>query len=163
MGMSFSLDQEAENRPMRSKEKIMDYEEIERQVAVIAKENEKYLDMFEQALKDQNLSSKTIIKHLTNMDLYLNDFLCYEAPTPMQDGCIKNHSFFTWFYPRKCLFSSKTGVKEMMASLKKFYKLMLDKGFIEKDDYEMLIDEFKEYKDEYLSFYDNYDSMDDFW
>lgn len=51
----------------------------------------------------------------------------------------------------------------MMSSLKKFYKLMLDKGFIEKDNYEMLIDEFKEYKDEYLSFYDNYDSMDDFW
>ena len=42
---------------MCSKEKIMDYEEIERQVAVIAKENEKYLDMFEQALKDHHKTS----------------------------------------------------------------------------------------------------------
>lgn len=141
----------------------MDYEEYERQVAEITKDNNEYLKMFEQALTNQKLSPKTIKKHVSNMDLYLNDYLSYEEPTRMQEGCEAMYSFFTWFYPRKCLFSSKAGAKEMMSSLKKFYKLMLDKGLIEKDDYESMIDDWKESKEEYLSFYDDYDDMDDFW
>ena len=141
----------------------MNYDEYEKQVAHINKENEKYLAVFQQALEEQHLSPKTIRNHVFNMDLYLNDYLSYEEPTTMQEGCQQALSFFTWFYPRKCLFSSKANAKQMMGSLRKFYKIMLAKGFIEKEDYTSLAEDLKEHKDEYLSCYDDDEDTSYFW
>ena len=70
--------------------------------------------------------------------------------------------FFTWYFPRKCAFFNVTGAKSMMASLKKFYKLMVDNGLVEKEDYEEMIDELKARREEFLRYCDEY-FEDDFF
>ncbi len=47
------------------------------------KRNEKYMGEFEQWLAEKNLSDKTIRKHLSNIDLYINDYLNYYEITKM--------------------------------------------------------------------------------
>ena len=53
----------------------MDYKEYEKEVKKIKKKNEKYLNEFENWLKEKKLVSKTINGHLQNVDFYINEFL----------------------------------------------------------------------------------------
>ena len=47
-----------------------DYEKLQEKNE---KRNKKYLNAFENYLKKQGLTTKTINKHLSNVDFYLND------------------------------------------------------------------------------------------
>ena len=49
-----------------------DYEKLQEKNE---KRNKKYLNAFENYLKNQGLTTKTINKHLSNVDFYLNDYL----------------------------------------------------------------------------------------
>lgn len=69
---------------------------------------------------------------------------------------------FTWHFPCKCAFFNVTGAKSMMASSKKFYKLMVDKGLVEKEDYDEMIDEMRARGEEFLRHCDEY-FEDDFF
>ena len=52
----------------------MDFDEI---VKEAEERNEKYLDIFEKELQESGLSKKTINGHLSNVSLFLNDYLVY--------------------------------------------------------------------------------------
>ena len=39
------------------------------------KENKKYIEGFEEYLKNKNLSAKTIRRHVSNAEFYINDYL----------------------------------------------------------------------------------------
>ena len=50
------------------------------------KRNEKYLEGFEIWLTQKNLVPKTIKNHLTNIKLFINDYLNYNEIIKVEDG-----------------------------------------------------------------------------
>lgn len=140
-------------------------ENYEKELEINQKRNEKILIEFKKWLEDKELSPKTINKHISNMDLYLNDYLNYYEVTKMEDGIHMAHSFLNDWFIRKCLYSSKTSIKENSASIKKFYQCMSEKGYVSIEDYNDLAEMLKNCIDEFLDSLDEYENMDDddFW
>ena len=99
------------------------------------KRNEKYIKEFEEWLSEKGLVKKTIRKHLSNVDLYINDYLNYYDIIKVEDDIDDIYSFIDNWFIRKCLWASKNSIKEMVASLKKFYQFMSDNGYVSVDDY----------------------------
>ena len=121
----------------------MEYEDFEVACDDIRKKNEEYLSLFEQDLVNDGLKDSTISRHLSNTDLYINDFLLYEEPLTMEHGMQRIDSFLGYFFIRKCMWSTPESIKTTAASIKKFYKSMLNHGIVKKDDYEFLCSEIK--------------------
>ena len=122
----------------------MDYKEYEKQCEVIRKDNEKYLDLFEKFLEKQGLSPKTIDKHLVNIDFYINEYMLYEEPHPLEDGVGMVDMFLGYFFIRKCMWSTPSTIRSNAASIKKFYKCMMENGKIRKEDYDLLLEDIKD-------------------
>ncbi|MCD7840155.1 MAG: hypothetical protein LUG46_05940 [Erysipelotrichaceae bacterium] len=141
----------------------MDFEEHERLANEIRKENEKYLDLFEQSLIDAGLVKKTIRKHMNNINFYLNDFLLYYEPYKMEFGCYKVDEFLGDWFIRKAMWATKDSINSNCASLKKFYKLMLDNGYIQKADYDELILTIKDEKQSWIERLEAFDDGDSDW
>ena len=64
----------------------MDYEKYENECKRIRKENKKLISDFGNWLAAKNPSSKTIKKHTSNVDFYVNEFLLYEDAVEAKDG-----------------------------------------------------------------------------
>ena len=58
------------------------------------KRNKKYIKEFEKWLNNKGLVKKTIKKHLSNVELYLDSFLTYYDITKMEDGINEIDTFF---------------------------------------------------------------------
>jgi len=124
----------------------------------IKKVNEKYLSEFENWLKEKKIGQKTINSHISNMDFYLNVYLNYYDITTMEDGVYDVYDFLGDWFIQKCLYASKTSIKENAASIKKFYKCMSELGYISKEDYESLATMLKDNMDVFLSSLDDFDN-----
>lgn len=142
---------------MDEEEFELDIEEYEKQLKEIKEKNKHYLKEFEKYLKDQNLSDKTINNHLNNMQFYLDEYLNYYEPTPMEEGIYDAGLYLSDWFIRKCLWSSKNSIKETAASIKKFYKCMAELGHVDKKEYEELADEIKENMPVYLENLESYE------
>ena len=116
----------------------VDYEEYEKKCDKIREDNEKYLIIFENDLESKGLSRKTINSHVSNADFYINAFLLYYDPVPMKNGYDYIDSFLGNYFIRKCMWSTPGTIKTTAASIKRFYKCMLDKGEIYQSDYDEL-------------------------
>lgn len=115
------------------------------------------LEMFLNWLEDSNLSRKTIEKHFYNVSFYVEEYLNYYQPcTDIKIGCTAIGGFLGDWFIRKCMWSSKTAIKESATSIKKFYKCMLENHRIEKIDYICLCDTIKEEMDTWLAAFDTY-------
>lgn len=123
---------------------MFDYEEYERECDKIRQTNEELLALFEEELQDSGLSAKTVRRHLSNAEFYINEYLLREEPRPMEDGITELDMFLGFFFIRKCMWSTLGTIKSTAASIKKFYKCMLNHGKISKDDYAYLCDDIKE-------------------
>lgn len=121
-----------------------DYNEYERACEVIRNENEKYLKVFETALAESGLAKRTIDSHYENVRFFINEFLLREMPRPMTDGWLCVEDFFGYFFIRKCMWSTPGTIKSTAASIKKFYKCMLEHGELEESYYKILCDTIKE-------------------
>ena len=55
-----------------------DYEKFEIECKRIRQDNEAYLNKFSKCLEKSKLSEKTIKKHISNIDFYINDYLLYD-------------------------------------------------------------------------------------
>lgn len=120
--------------------------------------NEKYINEFEEWLKEKGLVKKTIRKHLNNINLYINEYLNYYEITKMEEGIDQVYSFLSGWFIEKCLWASKSSVKETAASIKKFYQCMSEKGYVKVEDYKFLCEEIKDNMDEFLELVDAYDN-----
>lgn len=127
------------------------------------KRNEKFIQEFKTWLKKQNLSTKTINKHISNMELYLNDYLPYYESETMEEGTSSVYSFLGDWFIRKCMWSSRSSIKETASSIKKFYKCMNELGYIDKEKYELVVFTIKENMEEFLENLDEYDTGESIW
>ena len=139
----------------------MDYQEYEEEVKKIEKKNEKYLKEFEKSMIEKKLSNRTIRKHLSNVDFYINDYLNHYDPTEMEEGCYHLDGFLGDFFIRKCMWSTGNATKETASSIKKFYKCMYELGHIEKDAYDYLCEEIKDSLDEWVDKVERYNDLDE--
>lgn len=119
----------------------MSYEEYEKKCDEIRIINERYLKEFEDDLLNSGLKEKTVKKHFFNVDFYINTFLLREMPLEMTSGAGDYvNDFLGYFFIRKCMWSTPSTIKSNAASIKKFYKSMFERGYIEKSNYEELLD-----------------------
>ena len=93
------------------------------------------------------------------MEFFLNDFLNYYEPTKMEDGPLEVYTFLSDWFIRKCMWSSRSSIKETASSIKKFYKCMNELGYIDKEKYELVAFTIKENMEEFLENLDDYDNL----
>lgn len=136
------------------------YEQYEKDSKRIRKENENLLNYFKKWLSDKKLSKKTIDKHVSNVDFYINDFLLYEDTIEAADGVSNIGMFLGYWFIRKAMWASKAAIKENATSLKKFYEFMLEKKNISKESFEYLKETIKEDMPEWTATMERYDDPD---
>ena len=119
----------------------MDYEDYDQKCNEIRVKNEEYLAKFREDLTQAGLTQKTIVRHFSNIDFYINTYLLREEPLEMDEGSCeyKLDNFFGYFFIRKCMWSTPASIKSTAASVKKFYKSMLEHGHISNEQYDGLI------------------------
>ena len=122
------------------------------------KRNEKYIKEFEEWLNEKGLVKKTIRRHLSNVDLYIDDYLNYYDVTKVEDGISSVHSFLDGWFIEKCLWASKNSIKEMAASIKKFYQYMSENNYVSVADYKNMCYFIKENMDEFFEQVDAFDN-----
>ena len=120
------------------------YEEYEKKCKKQEERNNEFLKIFEEDLRKAGLSNKTISRHVENAEFYINEYLFYEEPWPMEKGCSELDMFFGDFFIRKCIWSTPATIKSTAASLKKFYKCMYEHGCLKKELYDTLCYDIKE-------------------
>ena len=124
-----------------------------------------YMFIFEQYLMEQNLSPKTIDKHLSNVQFYIEEYLnYYEECEDIRKGCYAIGSYLGYFYIHKCMWASQSNMKDTATGIKKFYKCLLEKNLVSVKDYDNLCNEIKsglpDWK-EALRKYDDWDEDDE--
>ena len=125
----------------------MDYTDYENECAKIRHTNDELLEIFEKDMAASGLSDKTIHRHLSNVDFYLNTFLLREDAHPMEDGLGMLSLFLGDFFIRKCMWSTPRTIKSTATSIKKFYQCMLNHGKIRKEAFAFLCAEIRDEMD----------------
>lgn len=133
-------------------------ENIERKIKENQTRNKKFMKEFEEWLKEKSLSDKTIKKHLSNVDLFINDYLNYYDIETAEEGINSVYSFLSGWFIEKCMWATPYTTKEEAASIKKFYAYMSEKGYVEKEDYKFLCEELKDSMDEILDTLEAFDN-----
>lgn len=133
-------------------------EEYEQKVEQNQKKNKKYIKEFTEWLNEKGISKKTIRKHLDNVKLYINEYLNYYDVIKVEDGIEEVDDFLEGWFIEKCLFATKTSLKETTASLKKFYQYMSEYNYVKKEDYKQLCSIIKDNMDIYLEQLEAFDN-----
>lgn len=131
---------------------------MEKKIKENQKRNKKFMKEFEEWLKEKSLSDKTIKKHLSNVDLFINDYLNYYDVETAEEGITSVYSFLNGWFIEKCMWATPYTTKEEAASIKKFYAYMSEKGYVEKEDYKFLCEELKDSMDEILDTLEAFDN-----
>ena len=84
----------------------LDFEALKQREKEVLKENEKHLAGFEKWLKDKGLSQKTINTHISNVEFYINDYLCYRDIYNVKQGARQLNGFLGNWFIRKAAWSS---------------------------------------------------------
>jgi len=114
----------------------MTYEQYEEQAKQERENNREIIQLFRKWLAETGLKEKTINKHVDNIVFYIDEFLLYEEVIPAKEGITSVNGYFNWFFPRKAMWSSVASTKETVASLKKFYKCLMEAGLVDEADCE---------------------------
>ena len=113
------------------------------------KENEQYFILFKKEMEAEGLCKKTIEKHLSNAEFFVNDYLNFYEVNDMPYGLKCAFDFFEYFYPRKYL-GSPYSCGVMMTSLCKFYKVMAKHNLVDLVETAAFIDEIKDSRKEWM-------------
>lgn len=130
--------------------------ETEKFIMETEKENDEYINTFQIWLKSQQLSDKTVKNHVSNIDLFLNIYLIRYEAEKLSDAHEYVSSFLGDWFIRKCLCSSKSGIKSAAGSIKKFYKCMAENNIVDESIYQDVLLEIKENMEMYLDSVDDY-------
>ena len=113
-------------------------------VKSIHKRNNNLIYNFEDWMKRSGLSEKTIDKHTSNIDFFLNEYLVYQDRNDSdeyielcqaEDGIEMIDDFLGYWFIKKAMWSSENSIKENITSIKKFYTFMQSLNLISKRDF----------------------------
>ncbi len=133
-------------------------ENIEIKIEENQKRNKKFIKEFEEWLKEKSLSEKTISKHISNVDLFINDYLNYYDIESAEEGIYSVYSFLNGWFIEKCMWATPYTIKETAASIKKFYLYMSEKGYVKKEEYGSLCKILKDNMDKILDTLEKFDN-----
>lgn len=122
------------------------------------KRNEKFIKEFDEWLTNKGLSDKTIRNHVSNAHFYINNYLNYYEIIKMEDGMDEVYSFLNGWFIEKCMWATKNSIKEMSASIKKFYQCMSELGYVSIEDYKEMCSDIKENMEEFFSSLEDFDN-----
>lgn len=127
----------------------------------IEKKHNALLELFYKDIA--HLSDKTIRNHMSNVSFFLNNYLIYYQSADYEEVNNEIDMYFSDFFIRKCMWSTPATTKSTAASLKKFYKSMVDHGKFSKENYEELCstikDEMEYWQEECRAFNDGESSF----
>ena len=142
-----------------------EYEEAEKDAFIV--KNSIVLAGFRKYLEAKNLSDKTINKHTSNIDFYINEFLLYYEPIEPKEGIRQIGFFLGYWFIRKAMWASVTSIRENITSLKHFYTFLLLERKIKQHELDEMKREIKECKDDWLKTLKQFDDpdigIDDIW
>ena len=136
-------------------------ENIEKKIKENQTRNKKFIKEFEEWLKEKSLSDKTIKKHISNVDIFINDYLNYYDIVKAENGLEEVFPFLNGWFIEKCMWSSRNSLKETVASLKKFYQYMSENNYVNVNDYKETFDFIKDNMNELLESVDEFNNFDD--
>ncbi len=141
------------------------YQQYEKDCKKIRKHNAALLDEFAISLGEKALTEKTIKKHCSNVDFYINEFLLYEEAREAAEGCEYIGDFLGYWFIRKAMWASPASIKENAASLKLFYQFMHNNGKITKESLDEMKQVIKEEMPEWIATIKRYDDpeVEDVW
>ncbi len=128
----------------------MSYEDFDKKCDEIRQRNEVFLEEFAEDLTNSGLKDKTVNRHWQNVDFYINTFLLREMPYEMNEGVFNIDSFLGDFFIRKCMWSTPGTIKSTAASIKKFYKSMMERAHISELDYCILVETIRDDMDTWV-------------
>ncbi|MCC5944193.1 MAG: hypothetical protein JJT94_04610 [Bernardetiaceae bacterium] len=134
-----------------------EFKEWEAEVERIRQNNIELLKEFELWLKNKKLAESTIERHTSNMDFFINEFLVRYEPTEAHNGALQIGLFLGSFLIKKTYWGSKYSIKENIASFKKFYTFLFEKGSISAEYLNKLKQTIKHQKEDWLQ------AVDDYW
>ncbi len=116
-------------------------------------ENAKYLGVFVRHLMDQGLANKTVDDQSDEIDYYLNNYLCWHRGLSMEEGAGEVAEYLgNYLLGIPYFLPSLTAFRTKMTSIKKFYKLMYELGFVEREDYQGVLKTIKENQNDWLDY-----------
>lgn len=136
------------------------FEQYEKDCKRLREQNRNILNDFEIWLTRKNLSTKTIKKHCSNVDFYINDYLLYEEAIEAAHGTENIGNYLGYWLIRKAMWASQTAIKENASSLKKFYQFMFEKKKISKDSLDWMTQRIKDEMPDWLATMGRYDDPD---
>ena len=98
----------------------------------IQAENAELRTSFREWLGSRGISRRTIDRHDANIRVYTDDYLLYDDAIEVAQGASAAalRTFFDDWFLRKGPWSSPTSIRNMAASLRKFYAFMQEAGQI---------------------------------
>ncbi len=121
-------------------------EEEDKELSDLLQANQEYLKLFEKDLRAAGLAEKTIESHVNNASYYINVYILrHSEGMTMVDGIAQSSliEFFGDFYIHVCRGSTPNYVKTTAVSVKKFYRCMMEHGYVDPDAYQDLCELFK--------------------
>jgi len=135
-------------------------ENQENEIDALRDECKRLLPEFRKWLVDKRLSDKVINNHVSNVEFYLDPFLINRDVKSAAEGVEEIGYFLGYWFISKAMWASRTSIKSNIASLKKFYQFMLQRGEISAAAYDDMKERIKEEKEEWLATIDRYDDPD---
>ena len=133
------------------------YQQYEKACRKIRQDNTKLLTEFGKWLLKERLSKKTIKQHLSNIDFYINEFLLYEDAIEASEGSGHIGMFLGYWFIKKAIWSSASSIRSNAASLKKFYKFMLEHGLVSEEAVNEMLETIREEMPEWIATVKRYD------
>jgi len=119
---------------------------------IIREENKQLVVGFNDYLKKCGLSTKTVKSQSLALDFFTEYLVYYEPYKKLSETDISDvRGFLNDFFPRKALWANETSVKEYITVFKKCFKWLISTKIMAEDEYQMLLDEIKESKEEWLN------------
>jgi len=138
----------------------VDYDKYAKDCEEIRKHNAQLLGDFDRWLSQKGLATRTVGKHVGNVDFYINEFLLDEEAEEAKDGAYDIGLFLGYWFVKKALWSSQSAIRENAASLKKFYQFMHERGDISDEALTHLNERIKEDMPDWLATMGRYDDPD---
>ncbi len=134
-----------------------DYAKYELACEEIRFANKELLKEFEMTMLEEWLGENSIKKHLSNIDLYINEFLLYEEPIEAKNGSDEVGMYLWYWFIKKSSRASSAGIKQSASTIKKFYSFLNKKGMIDDHDMEILKERIQEELPEWIATVRRYD------
>lgn len=126
-------------------------------------ENDQYLAAFDAALSQEKTTDKTKNKHYSNAHLFVVDFLTHKIGAAVPEGTEWLDEFFLEFFTIKCMWSTEATMKEMITSIRKFYKAMHQTEKIDKSTLDAILKILKEEKANWIQTVNEFNHSDVFF